>query len=147
MRAPCSVDGCEEPSKAKGFCNRHYVQDKRYGTPHPLRSPCTEPGCGRLAMPVLGRFGKCRRCDQRATVARRRASELERFNPYAVAADYRLRLAQVGSLVRMAALLPHLPPGATHYTGTDLFLLILEACEGNLPELPADLPEIEAPRD
>lgn len=29
--APCSVDGCDRPSKARGWCNAHYLRWKRYG--------------------------------------------------------------------------------------------------------------------
>jgi len=29
--AKCSVEGCNEKHKAKGYCNRHYRQYKKYG--------------------------------------------------------------------------------------------------------------------
>lgn len=32
-RAPCSVDDCEKPSHAKGFCAKHYSQVWRFGAP------------------------------------------------------------------------------------------------------------------
>lgn len=30
----CSVDGCEKPPHAKGYCPRHYYRVNRYGDPH-----------------------------------------------------------------------------------------------------------------
>lgn len=29
----CSVDGCENPHKATGYCNSHYMRHRRYGNP------------------------------------------------------------------------------------------------------------------
>jgi hypothetical protein len=29
----CSIDGCERPVKAKGWCYAHYMRDYRYGSP------------------------------------------------------------------------------------------------------------------
>lgn len=31
----CSVEGCEKPHLARGYCNRHYQRNKKYGTPCP----------------------------------------------------------------------------------------------------------------
>lgn len=47
----CSVKGCEEPHRAKGYCTEHYQNMRRYGTidppPPPPRRGCQEPGCER----------------------------------------------------------------------------------------------------
>lgn len=48
----CSVDGCDDPQRCKGFCNRHYKrwrQDGDPGEPEPRRQRrdkiCTIDGC------------------------------------------------------------------------------------------------------
>lgn len=33
VRPPCSLDGCDRPQKARGYCNRHYLRDARHGSP------------------------------------------------------------------------------------------------------------------
>lgn len=51
----CSVDGCDRPYLALGYCNPHYLRRKRSGSPDgdggPLRdeipTECTVPGCDR----------------------------------------------------------------------------------------------------
>jgi hypothetical protein len=50
--ATCSVDGCERPARARGWCARHYQRWKLKGDPGPaalVRSPapdtCTIDGC------------------------------------------------------------------------------------------------------
>lgn len=46
----CSFKDCERLAKAKGFCNAHYIQQRK-GALRPIRLPydptCTFPGCGR----------------------------------------------------------------------------------------------------
>jgi hypothetical protein len=32
-RTPCSIDGCDEPSTARGWCPAHYGRWQRYGSP------------------------------------------------------------------------------------------------------------------
>jgi len=63
-RVVCSVDNCEAKSHAKGFCNKHYMQVQRFGSPDDDRwsryrtgelqhgnrtrakgEPCTVDGC------------------------------------------------------------------------------------------------------
>lgn len=48
VRGQCRHPGCNEPHKAKGFCERHYNQ-KRLGTagmtPDPAAHRCERPGC------------------------------------------------------------------------------------------------------
>lgn len=40
---PCSIDGCDRPSSARGWCRRHYLQWRRSGAPEvPLRAPPQE---------------------------------------------------------------------------------------------------------
>jgi hypothetical protein len=34
----CSIDGCKKPYRAAGFCNTHYEQKRRTGTPIPTRN-------------------------------------------------------------------------------------------------------------
>lgn len=33
MNALCSIEGCDQPVKARGWCNPHYGRWKRYGSP------------------------------------------------------------------------------------------------------------------
>jgi hypothetical protein len=33
VNALCSIDGCDQPVKARGWCNPHYGRWKRYGSP------------------------------------------------------------------------------------------------------------------
>lgn len=58
MEATCSVDGCDRPVNARGFCKRHYYRWSRYGDPlgtppprdpKPRRPliPCTVEDCER----------------------------------------------------------------------------------------------------
>lgn len=44
---PCSVEGCEKPHFAKGYCQGHYANNKRNGTPiaiQPHRQPAKKGG-------------------------------------------------------------------------------------------------------
>lgn len=48
----CKQDGCALAVRAKGFCNRHYLADRRRHT-KPSRKPtpvCTAPGCDRATV-------------------------------------------------------------------------------------------------
>lgn len=60
----CSVEGCERPHAAKGFCLPHYKQAKRgtLGKDRTRPSVCGVPGCGR---PYLQK-GMCKGCYQKA---------------------------------------------------------------------------------
>jgi hypothetical protein len=29
----CTIEGCDEPVKARGLCNPHYIADQNYGDP------------------------------------------------------------------------------------------------------------------
>jgi hypothetical protein len=50
VRGTCTVDGCERPHKAHGWCKAHYFRWRDHGDPlggRPPRSPvCTVDGCG-----------------------------------------------------------------------------------------------------
>ena len=35
-RAPCTVDGCDEPSRAKGLCKHHYARSRTRSKAHPI---------------------------------------------------------------------------------------------------------------
>ena len=48
----CSIEGCDNPAKTKGWCGKHYMRLLRYGDPDIVRrlyrsaSPiCTIHGC------------------------------------------------------------------------------------------------------
>lgn len=49
----CSIDGCEQPHRARGFCKRHYQLWWTYGDPnaetgkHLLPAECSIDGCGK----------------------------------------------------------------------------------------------------
>lgn len=32
--ATCSIDGCTKPTKAFGWCQTHYMRNRRHGSPH-----------------------------------------------------------------------------------------------------------------
>jgi hypothetical protein len=34
----CSIEGCDQPYKGKGFCAKHYQRWQRTGSPHLLRT-------------------------------------------------------------------------------------------------------------
>lgn len=62
----CSVDGCEEKAKTRGWCPRHYMRWRRNGDPTKarvrVRPECSLDGCGRphaalgYCMPHYRRF-------------------------------------------------------------------------------------------
>ena len=35
----CKIDGCSRVATAKGMCNKHYLHDRRYGTPYTHTTP------------------------------------------------------------------------------------------------------------
>lgn len=39
----CSVESCGHPHYAKGYCNRHYIRVRKYGTPGGGRTRYTDP--------------------------------------------------------------------------------------------------------
>lgn len=43
----CSIDGCENPSRARTWCNKHYLIWQNHGDPLWVREPmqCNYPGC------------------------------------------------------------------------------------------------------
>ena len=43
----CNVQGCANPHRAKGFCNRHYERFRKYGNPQTIR--CEFHGMGKSA--------------------------------------------------------------------------------------------------
>jgi hypothetical protein len=51
----CSLDGCDAPALARGFCNTHYARWRRNGDPGPAallrekQGSCSVLECGRLA--------------------------------------------------------------------------------------------------
>lgn len=51
QKAPCSVEGCDRPSRAKGMCSAHYQRDWIHGDPavggplEPRRDRSTAPTC------------------------------------------------------------------------------------------------------
>ena len=53
MSKPCAIDGCESPSKARGWCNAHYLKWWEYGDPladhSRKRTPCSTDGCVNLS--------------------------------------------------------------------------------------------------
>lgn len=57
---PCSVDGCEDPSTAKGMCGRHYHRWRKYGDPsivlRPVRRSVDYPDGTRSCTVCGGRF-------------------------------------------------------------------------------------------
>ena len=47
-RPACSVEGCDQPPKSRGLCNKHHLQRWRAGELPPLAPKlCTINGCGR----------------------------------------------------------------------------------------------------
>lgn len=53
-KATCSIDGCENPSRKRTWCEMHYSRYKRHGDPMILRRmpnglTCAIDGCGRRA--------------------------------------------------------------------------------------------------
>lgn len=72
--SPCSVDGCERRSKARGLCMMHYKRVRARGEVGPaggLRQPssrsCSESGCDRQ----VGRNGRHGRCQTHYAAYRR----------------------------------------------------------------------------
>ena len=62
MPAECSIEGCTNPFRCKGFCNAHYLRWRKYGDPlesdhRPQKSFCTMPDCDE---PTNGR-GLCQK--------------------------------------------------------------------------------------
>lgn len=45
----CSVDGCDNPHSARGWCNKHYQRAKRWGDPLGL-DPRLKPGVLRFPL-------------------------------------------------------------------------------------------------
>lgn len=63
----CTVDGCDKPLKARGWCQNHYVQSRRSGLP-PSGVPISCGDCGRSFRPQQGRGHTiCWNCRQRPT--------------------------------------------------------------------------------
>lgn len=45
----CSVEGCDKPVEARGWCKAHYNRWRRNGTTElPLKAQCSVPGCERV---------------------------------------------------------------------------------------------------
>lgn len=63
MKRMCSVEGCDRPHSAKGYCLAHYTRVRRTGEPGAVDvwdkkpKPCSADGCDRLAV-GLGLCGK-----------------------------------------------------------------------------------------
>lgn len=56
MRAPCKIDGCEQESRGRGWCSKHWSRWKNNGDPlkvkksgvdFNVKSMCSVEGCGR----------------------------------------------------------------------------------------------------
>jgi hypothetical protein len=41
-KKPCQIDGCDQPTEARGWCHRHYSYWKLNGRPEPIRQPDEE---------------------------------------------------------------------------------------------------------
>lgn len=43
----CKVPGCKKEAKAKGYCSKHYMRARKYGTPTPpeIIKLCMVEGC------------------------------------------------------------------------------------------------------
>lgn len=62
----CSVEDCERPVLAKGYCSRHYAKNRKYGDPlyvvaYQSGTPCKAPKCERPRR----RYGYCSLHSQR----------------------------------------------------------------------------------
>lgn len=66
----CAVEGCERPSKTRGWCAKHYERWLRHGDPmlvierRPCSDPCSVHGCEKLVFCK----GLCRFHDQRSRI-------------------------------------------------------------------------------
>lgn len=56
MRAPCKIDGCDRPSKGRGWCGTHWLRWRNHGDPtvvlrvgvdYQVKPPCAVDGCPR----------------------------------------------------------------------------------------------------
>lgn len=71
----CSIDGCDDPAKKRGWCLCHYGRWYRHGSPHVVlkkasrrpradRKPCSRSGCDRDAVTrelCTAHYGRLRR--------------------------------------------------------------------------------------
>ena len=48
----CTVEGCENKHRAKGYCQKHYIRYKKYGDPlynkKNIRKNCSVDGCDNI---------------------------------------------------------------------------------------------------
>lgn len=67
----CKMDGCEDPARARGLCQRHYCQAYRAGTlsGHPLGTEHIDPTWHRLSnIDAATKTGDCSVCGPRVRV-------------------------------------------------------------------------------
>ncbi len=55
----CSIEGCDKPARAKGWCNMHYCRWRRHGDTHTVKPSGGECSVGGCDLPTLSR-GWCR---------------------------------------------------------------------------------------
>lgn len=54
--AVCTIDGCEKPTIARGWCTNHYAKWRKYGDPladftrHAIAATCSIDGCERISI-------------------------------------------------------------------------------------------------
>lgn len=72
MKPICSVENCDNPNKAKGLCEMHYMRNRRNGNPLDVRRPSVRDFAGQrfnkltaicsVNIGKIGRWWQCR-CD------------------------------------------------------------------------------------
>lgn len=73
----CSIDGCEKPSRTRGWCDMHYRRWQRYGDPAQAHGPRPCRVCGREDLPKSRTTRYCVECFNARERAQRAATRVD----------------------------------------------------------------------